>query len=214
MVYNQVKADLLLSEKFAMTLHELLSQSNKYNLPLVMKELTIGKGESIYTPGSSTYYMYEIASGAVKLGSYGNQQQKVTYDVLSHPDTFGNLRYLNGQFFEFADSLMPTKLRAYQLDFFKRVIVEDPVISEWFNKTTVARWCVAETRLFKVRALSRAENLRSIVEELNQTVTDAKGRIRNILNELSMQDLGDLTGMTRQTVSNLLQQINKEKEAI
>ncbi|WP_420388008.1 Crp/Fnr family transcriptional regulator [Roseivirga sp.] len=194
-----------------MELFEYLSGNPTYKLDAVMKEYTLPKGYAIYTPGAFTHYIYEIVHGAVKLGSYGHHEQKVTYDVLTAPNTFGNLRYLDGQFFEFAESLMPTKIRAYQRDFFKRIIVEDHFASEWFNKSVVRRWCVAETRLFKVRALDKKENLKSVMNELNVQVVDAHGRQRTLLDELSMQDLGDLTGMTRQTVSTQLKQIETER---
>lgn len=197
-----------------MELFEYLSSTSAYNLKAVMKEYTIPKGYSIYTPGASTHYMYEVVHGAVKLGSYGNQAQKVTYDVLTSSFTFGNLRYLDGQFFEYAESLMPTTLRAYQLDFFKRIIEEDPVASAWFNRKVVRRWCIAETRLFKIRGMDKKETLKSILNELNQVVNDAHGRSRNLLHELSMQDLGDLAGMTRQTVSTQLKQLDLGKSII
>ncbi|KYG75149.1 MULTISPECIES: Crp/Fnr family transcriptional regulator [Roseivirga] len=197
-----------------MELYDYLNQSSAYDLKAVMKEYTVPKGHSIYTPGASTHYMYEVVSGAVKLGSYGNQTQKVTYDILPPSFTFGNLRYLDGQFFEYAESIMPTTLRAYQLDFFKRIIEEDPVASAWFNRKVVRRWCIAETRLFKIRGLDKKENLKSIITELNTVVKDAYGRTRNLLSELSMQDLGDLSGMTRQTVSTQLKQLDLGKSII
>ena len=153
--------------------------------------------------------MYEILSGAIKLGSYGTQGQEVTYDVLCAPDMFGNLKYLNGKFFEFAESMTESHLRTYQLDFFKKIIVEEPVVSEWFNKTTVRRWSQAESRLFHIRSQDKREKMQSVFDEFNKRIKDAKGRSHNLFSLLTMNDLGDLTGMTRQTASLILKRIQQ-----
>jgi CRP-like cAMP-binding protein len=65
--------------------------------------------ESIESVEKSTIYktnyerfIYEIVSGAVKLGSYSEHGEEFVHDILHKGDFFGNLRYLNGQFFEFS----------------------------------------------------------------------------------------------------------------
>jgi len=197
-----------------MELYDYLKNKSDYDLSEVIKEVTIPKGQPIYIPGQSTFYIYEIISGAVKLGSYGSQGQNVTYDVISAPDTFGNLKYLNGGFFEFAETIVPTRLRTYRLEFFKQIIVTDPFVSEWFNKSTVRRWAQTESRLFHIRSLDRFEKVQSVFNEFDREVTDINHRKHNLFALLTMQDLGDLTGMTRQTVSQILKRIrgNNRKE--
>lgn len=193
-----------------MELFDYLVSSSKYDISRYVNEIEVVKGEQIYIPGQATFCMYEIMSGAIKLGSYGSQGQEVTYDVISAPDTFGNLKYLNGKFFEFAESIANSRLRTYQLDFFKTIIVEDPVISEWFNITTVRRWSQAESRLFHIRSQDRVEKVQSVFNEFNKGIKDASGRAQNLFSLLTMNDLGDLTGMTRQTVSQVLKKIQRD----
>jgi CRP-like cAMP-binding protein len=57
------------------------------------------KNTYIYKPPNERF-IYEIVSGAVKLGSYSEHGEEFVHDIL-HKDFFGNLRYLNGQFFDF-----------------------------------------------------------------------------------------------------------------
>lgn len=190
-----------------MNLYDYLQSSQKYDLREVVKHVSISKDQLVYIPGQHTNSMYEIVQGAIKIGSYGSQGHEITYDVLSYPDTFGNLKYLNGQFFEFAKSMTSTSLRVYQLDFYKKIIVDDPVVSEWFNRNTVRRWSIAEARLFRIRSAGSIERMRIIYGDLNKEIFDADNKKHNLFYLLTKQDLGDLTGMTRQTVSQTLKKL-------
>ncbi|MFT6873254.1 MAG: CRP-like cAMP-binding protein [Roseivirga sp.] len=194
-----------------MELFQYLETQSSIDLSGFINEVHIQKGSHVYIPGQSTNFVYEIVTGAIKLGSYGSQGQEVTYDVISNPDTFGNLKYLNGQFFEFSESLVPTKLRTYHLDFFKKIIVEDPIVSEWFNKNIIRRWSKTETRLFHVRSLDKIEKVEAVFKEFDYDIFDDLGRKHNLFSLLTMQDLGDLTGMTRQTVSQILKGTRAKK---
>lgn len=190
-----------------MDLYNYLKTNSKYKVDEVVKHISISKDQHIYIPGQSTHAIFEIVRGAVKIGSYGNQGCEITYDVLSYPDTFGNLKYLNGQFFEFAKTLTPTILRSYHLDFYKKIIVEDPIVSEWFNKNTVRRWSIAEARLFRIRSAGSLERMKIIYDDLNRVFLDAENKNHNLFYLLTNQDLGDLTGITRQTVSQTLKKL-------
>tara|TARA_R110001592_G_scaffold267888_3_gene534012 strand:- start:772 stop:1371 length:600 start_codon:yes stop_codon:yes gene_type:complete len=190
-----------------MNLIEYLGSSDDYALDRVVKEIYVAKDQQIYQPGQQTNSIYEIVSGAVKLGSYGSQGQDITYDILSAPDTFGNLKYLNGQFFEFAKTIIPCHLRVYQLDFFKRIIVEDPKVSEWFNKNAVRRWSIAESRLFSIRSANSIERLQVIYNDFDREIVDSENRKHHLFSLLTKQEIGDLTGMTRQTVSQVIKKI-------
>ncbi|KYG76620.1 Crp/Fnr family transcriptional regulator [Roseivirga echinicomitans] len=191
-----------------MNLIEYLRSSDDYSLDRVVKEIYVAKDQLIYQPGQHTNSIYEIVSGAVKLGSYGSQGQDITYDILSAPDTFGNLKYLNGQFFEFAKTIIPCHLRVYQLDFFKRIIVEDSKVSEWFNKNAVRRWSIAESRLFSIRSANSLERLQVIYNEFDKEVSDAENKKHHLFTLLTKQEIGDLTGMTRQTVSQVIKKLS------
>ena len=125
-------------------------------------------------------------------------------------DFFGNLKYLNGQFSEFARTLVKTRLRLYPLDFFRYLIVYEPEISEWFNYYIVKRWCSAETKLFKSHARTdkKVENL---LQAMDLPVKDADGASFNLLQLMTKQDIGDLVGATRQTVATALKKFNQQR---
>ena len=171
-----------------------------------VKALEIEKGELLYQPPQRITPIYEIVKGAIRIGSYSPNGEEICFDILKPGDFFGNLQYLNGQFSEFAKSLTPVVLRSYDLAFFKKITTQIPTVSEWFSHKLVSRWCRAEDRLFAVRSLNAQEKVQRILKQFQEHIEDGTGRKHSIVNLLTLQDMADLTGMTRQTVSKVIKE--------
>lgn len=165
------------------------------------------KGHLIYRPPQRITPIFEIVAGAVKIGSYSPEGVEVCYDILKPGDFFGNLQYLNGQFSEFAKTLTTAEFRAYDPDFFKHLVTHQPILSEWFCRELVSRWCRAEDRLYAVRSLDATEKIKRILPYFQKQITDASGKTFHLLKLTTFQDIADLTGLTRQTVSKVMQEI-------
>ena len=140
----------------------------------------------------------------MKIGSYSPEGEEFCYDILRPGDIFGNLNYLNGQFSEFAKALTPVELRAFDPDFFKQLITNQPKLSEWFFKELVSRWCRAEDRLYAVRSLDSTEKVKRILPYFQDLISDSHGKSIHLLKLITLHDLADLTGLTRQPVSKLI----------
>lgn len=184
---------------------------------LVDKELEIGsytqsfmdveKGIFLYRPPQRITPIYEIIQGAVRIGTYSPLGEEVCYDILQPGDFFGNLQYLNGQFSEFAKTLTGVRLRQYDAEFFKHACTHIPEASEWFSRQLVRRWCRAEERLFAVRSLDTGEKVRRILSQFQGQLIDAKGKRYSLTQLLTLQDIADLSGMTRQTASKAVKEL-------
>ncbi len=164
------------------------------------------KGEYLYQPPTRFTPIFEIVYGLVKIGSYSPDGKEVCYDVLQPGEFFGNLRYLDGRFFEFSRCLTSTLLRTYDSDFFKKITIEVPEVSGWFNHQIVKRWCRAEERLFSIRSKSPDEKVQSILKAYQSGIKDANQKTISPKMYMSLQDVADLTGLTRQTVSKVIRE--------
>lgn len=167
------------------------------------------RGDYIYKPGEEEPFVYLIEKGIVKIGSLGPFGERVVYDVLQPGETFGNLDYLDEvEFFEFAQPATSVSLIAIELAAFRYLIINDPTVAEWFNETIVRRWHKAETRLLQ-RAHETAERrIFRLKEQFNRQVNDADGITHTVFELLSHQDIADLVGATRQTVSKKLRNVD------
>jgi CRP-like cAMP-binding protein len=174
-----------------------------------MEELWAEKGCILYHPPINVTPMYQIQSGLVKIGGYSEEGKEVCYDILQPGEFFGNLRYLDGKFFEFAKVLKTVKLRKFDSDYFKYLVVHEPTVSEWFNKQVVKRWCRAEERLFSIRSLNPDERVSRVVSFYGNDLISESKKKTTIMNFISIQDIADLTGLTRQTTSKILRSLNR-----
>lgn len=170
---------------------------------------TIPKGSFIYQAGQKTTHMYEIVKGAVKLGTYNDNGEDTTYDVLAKKEFFGNLKYLNGGFFEFSKTLLDSEIRYYDLTFFKKIINHDAIISDWFHYYLVKRWCEAEEKLVNVNHKDIKAKIDFLKDKYRYNVEDSNKFSYNLYDLLSKKDLGDLIGVTRQTIAKALKKYNE-----
>ena len=171
----------------------------------LLETIQLKKGHLIYQPPQLITPIFEIVCGAVKIGSYSPEGNEVCCDILRPGDFFGNLHYLKGQFSEFSKTLTSTELRVYDADFFKQLVANQPKLAEWFFKELVIRWCRAENRLYTIRILKPEEKVNRILPYFQDQITDAEGKTFNLRKMVTIQDIADLTGLTRQTVSKVLQ---------
>lgn len=172
----------------------------------LLETVQLEKGHLIYQPPNRITPIFEIVSGVVKIGSYSPDGEEVCYDILRPGDFFGNFQYLNGQFSEFAKSLTPAELRVYDVDFFKQLVTNTPTLAEWFFKVLVSRWCRVEERLFAIRSLTPQEKVRKILPYFQVQILDASGKLFSLREVVTLQDIADLTGLTRQTVSKVMRE--------
>ncbi len=188
------------------SLYEYLTTSDTYDIQRETRELSFNKGEVVYLPGDTLHCMYEVVAGAVKIGSYSEDGDEIVYDVLHQGDFFGNLKYLDsGHFFEFAKSITRSKLRTYDLSFFRKIIVHDSNVSEWFNYYIVHRWNRTERKLFFVNNKDTETRLNYLYSLLDVSIQDKDGCLHRLIDLLSQTDIGNLIGVSRQTVSKYLQ---------
>lgn len=186
------------------SLFEFLKDRESERLSTDVKKLEMEKGIILYQPPQRITPIFEIIQGAIRIGTYSPLGEEVCYDILKSGDFFGNLQYLNGQFCEFAKTLTPVRLRVYDFDYFRKVTTHIPEAATWFAYHLVSRWCRAENRLFAVRSLDAEEKVKRTLEQFQGIVTDGNEKQHSLPSLLTHQDIADLTGMTRQTVSKVL----------
>ena len=108
------------------------------------------------------------------------------------------------EFSEFAKTLTTVELKSYDRDYFKKLVTHQPKLSEWFFGELVNRWCRAEDRLYAVRSLDATEKVKRIIPYFQEQISDDTGKTFELLKLITFQDIADLTGLSRQTVSKVM----------
>lgn len=171
----------------------------------LLDTICVERGHFIYQPPQRITPIYEIVTGAVKIGAYSPKGEEVCYDILKPGDFFGNFQYLSGQFCEFSKTLTTTELRVYDLEFFKELVTNTPKLADWFFKELIVRWCRAEDRLYSTRCLNPEQKVKKILPNFFEEIKEVTGKTLQLQKIVTFQDIADLTGLTRQTVSKVMQ---------
>jgi len=167
---------------------------------------TFRPGDFIYQPDDVGTHLYLLEKGFVKIGSLGDYGQRVLYDLLQPGDLFGDLDYLDDvTFFEFAQATTSVALHAIDRSAFRYAVTHNPLLAGWFSELIVRRWYRAEVRLLHRSGSSVDERILQLEKQYARLTPDVDGQLHRPFDHLSYQDIGDLVGATRQTVSRKLQ---------
>ncbi|GJM30488.1 MAG: cyclic nucleotide-binding protein [Cyclobacteriaceae bacterium] len=164
------------------------------------------KGQFVYFQDQPSDHIYLIAEGRVKIGSYSTEGKEITKTILSKGEIFGELA-LTGEDRRagFAQSLVDnTTVCSMAIDVMQELMQEDQALSLKIIKLIGFRFRKLERRLeslvFKDARTRVIEFIREMALEKGQKV----GFETMVKSHLTHQDIANLTGTSRQTVTTIL----------
>lgn len=166
--------------------------------------LSLKKGRQVYDTSQRFTNIYEIVTGAVKLGNISAKGEEYIYELVVPGEFFGNLALLGDTFSEFCKTLSDAELRSYKPAFFKHLMTHDPVVAEWCFSKIVFRWNKTESLLASIRSHEPRERILLLYTSLHKKILTA-GKREVLLNKLlTNKDIADLTATTRQLVADTI----------
>lgn len=175
------------------------------------------KNEVIYFAHEPVKRLYVLKKGILKIAMMNEQGDEITKEIIRQGDIFGEiaLNKTAPQESEYAKVLSDeVVICSFTLDDFEHVLKQNPVISLKFTKQVGDKFKILETRytnlIFK--------DVRTRVVDYIKKYTRDNGKLENtqwvVKNYLTHQDLASLTGASRQTVTSILNQLEKENQLI
>ncbi|MBK8442029.1 MAG: Crp/Fnr family transcriptional regulator [Sphingobacteriales bacterium] len=165
----------------------------------------VQRGEYFYLPNSTTEKVYYLESGRIKLGFIDEEGKEVLQDMLSSGQIFGEQGLSNETHRkEFAKALDNATVRIIRLSYLRELMAQKPDLTQ------------------KIIALINEKHYKMQERWRSQTRTHSKVRIiyfmidlakqhgrkvgteMLVLNFFTHQELADLVGSSRQTVTMLL----------
>ncbi len=204
-----IKIDNLFKEKIKQIeeigLFAYLQSLNIADLNQYVSKHTFKKGIQLYGTTDPITDVYEVISGAVKLGRLSPEGKECVYEIITPGQIFGNFDCLDDvTFSEFSRILTFTEIITYQLDFFKSLLAQYSEISYGVFAKTVARWHKTETLLYQIRSYEPRKRIILLHESMQHKINTAISR-EVLLNKLiTNKDIADLTATTRQLVAETL----------
>ncbi len=167
------------------------------------------KGQFIYFQNQPSDQIYLIAEGRVKIGSYSAQGKEITKTILSKGEIFGELALAGEQQrSDFAQSLSDdTMVCAMGIEMMQELMVENKALSLKIVKLIGFRLRKLERRLESLVFKDARTRIVEFIKEMAQERGQKVGFETMIKNQLTHQDIANLTGTSRQTVTTILNEL-------
>lgn len=170
-----------------------------------MRTRVVADTESIHTSGDDAVECYRIRSGAVRVSDYTSFGREFQLAIWRAGDCFGEIGLIDGlPHTDNAYAAGRTQLEVLDKTSFDQLRIEHPAIDRSLN----AHLCSGLRRL--TRRLSEA-SLLPLKERLPRLLGDLLGReSQAAIGGVSQNDLANMLGVTRQSVSHELKALERE----
>jgi CRP/FNR family cyclic AMP-dependent transcriptional regulator len=176
----------------------------------------ISQNEYIYFEAFRHPNIYIIRKGLIRLGYLDREGNKIVKDILRPGDFFGQVTLqkenLNG---EFAQAFKTNAtICSFNLDHFNQILASHPKLALKYSRISGYRIRRSEERLQNILRNDVKTRLKMFLEQLLTDVRDSArrfGKEVRIPNYLTHEDVAQLIGTSRQTVTSLLSSLKHEK---
>ena len=175
----------------------------------------IKKNEFIYFPNDASDTIYFIHQGKVKIGSYSEDGKEILKAVLTPGELFGEMALIGEEKRnDFAQAIEnDTQLCPLSLSEMESILLDSKELSIKLTKIIGLRLRKIERRLESLVFKDARTRIVDFIKEMGEERGQKVGFETLIRNPLTHQDMANLTGTSRQTVTTVLNEL-KEKNVI
>ena len=183
-----------------------LSDEQKQEVKQHARMFTVKRGEPVYLPGDPSEHVYLVKTGAVKIVGNAPEGCEVILALLTPGDIFGELALTGdeGPQDHRAEALDDSLLCEVPRGLLARMIQEAPAFGWHVTKLIGLRLRTLRTRVEDLLGKSAPARLAHAILQLSHQhgIQDGDGVLISL--RLSQGDLGQLVGLTRETVNSIL----------
>ena len=170
------------------------------------------RGEFIYFPNELSEKIYFIDEGRVKIGSYSQDGKEIIKGVLGSGEIFGVLAIAGEERRKDFAQAMDSKVTLCErtVEEFKCLMMEDKKFSLHITKIIGSRLIRTERRLESLIFKDARTRIVDFLKELGETQGVAIGVETLVRSFLTHQEIANLTGTSRQTVTTVLNELRED----
>ncbi|MCC6158625.1 MAG: Crp/Fnr family transcriptional regulator [Deltaproteobacteria bacterium] len=188
-----------------------LFDSDPGELDRVAQSLFIKKRQVAYRPGDLSDSIYVLKSGRVKICKITEDGREIILNMLKPGDIFGEMAFLeDGPRDSFAEALDDTNVVLFKKADLLQLIKRRPAITYRLAKVVGERRREAEKAMENFLYKGVRERLANLLLRLGEDygIKDSRGKLLRI--KITHQDLANLIGSSRETVSLTLGDFRRE----
>ncbi len=190
-----------------------LSPEEKMEVSKMVNEITTEKKDIIYFPDDSSNKIYFLKNGKVKLSKYSDDGKEMILAILGPGEIFGELSVvLQGNRGETAEVLEPAIICSLRIEDLKMMLQKNPQFNLSITKLIGIKLTKVQSRLESLVFKNTTDRVKSFIKEM----ADEHGRKLisgteiEVKLKLTHEDIAKLTATTRQSVTTILSQLEKE----
>ena len=188
-----------------------LSQAELQEMDRITRMQEIKKKQPIYLPGDPANTVYLLKKGRVKIASSAPSGKEVTFEILEAGEIFGELEALEDSPREtLAEALDDALICAIRREDFDRYLREHPNLSVKLTKLIGLRLRKIQTRVEDLVFRDAPARLAHLLLELSKSDGSPDGPGICLQAKLTHQEMANLIGCSRETVSTILGQFREQ----
>jgi CRP/FNR family cyclic AMP-dependent transcriptional regulator len=193
-----------------------LSDEEYHDLDVSNNYTIVKKGEFVYFEAYQHQNIYFVKTGTIRLGHLDEQGNRIIKDILRPGDFFGQVTLekenLQGEFAQAGKT--EVSLCCFTLESFNKLLASKPTLAVKYSKISGFRIRRFENRLQNILQNDVKTRLRLFLNQLLADYRDTAkwlGREVRIPNYLTHEEIAQLIGTSRQTVTTLLNGFKEEQ---
>lgn len=189
-----------------------LSQAELQEMNRITRMQEIKKKQPIYLPGDPANTVYLLKKGRVKIASSSSSGKEVTFEILEAGEIFGLLETLDDSPREtLAEALDDALICAIRREDFDRYLREHPDMTVKLTKLIGLRLRKIQNRVEDLVFRDVPARLAHLLLELSKTDGSSDGPGIRLQAKLTHQEMANLIGCSRETVSTILGQFRDQR---
>jgi CRP/FNR family cyclic AMP-dependent transcriptional regulator len=203
---------LLLVRNYDLWCH--LSDAEYDELNIEHHFMEVPKGEYIYFEAHNHNKIYFVKNGYIKIGYIDNSGNEIIKEIIQQGELFGQFTLersnLNGEFALAYKNKV--SICAFTIDDFEKLLKRRPDLALKYSKQIGAKLRHIENRLINLLHKDVKTRLESFLWQLvEQKIGKSMPEGFCIPNYLTHEDIANLIGSSRQTVTTLINELGSEK---
>lgn len=188
-----------------------MSSSEMQEMERITRMQEVKKRQPLYLPGDPSSNVYLLKQGRVKLANTGASGKEVTFEILEPGEIFGEMEALEGSPRETAaEALDDTLICVIRREDFDHYLATHPNVTVKLSKLIGLRLRKIQTRVEDLVFRDVPARLSHLLLELRKTDGVPTGTSTRLHIKLTHQEMANLIGCSRETVSATLGQFRDE----
>jgi CRP-like cAMP-binding protein len=188
-----------------------LSQTEMQEMERITRMQAVKNRQPLYLPGDPSSNVYLLKQGRVKLASTAVSGKEVTFEILEPGEIFGELEVLEGLPRETAaEALDDTLICVIRREDFDKYLEAHPNITVRLTKLIGLRLRRIQSRVEDLVFRDVPARLAHLLLELRKTDGVPDGTSIRLRVKLTHQEIANLIGCSRETVSTTLGQFREQ----